>query len=186
MFDKIITGIIAIGSMFYSTISGVSPEFEPCIIFSRGDHVIISTELTNCYSEDLDKIFQTGQEIRIQFEIEVFAGDSDTPAQVFRIFHSIKFSLLDHYYEVYYSEDEEIYQFETLGEAKDYLCNLSDYQVLTRDQLMPGAQHQISVSAFMGKIHLPDIHEEINLMFYWNSIKPEVDTQFFTTAIFNK
>lgn len=184
--SKVITGIIALGSMFYSSISGVNPEFDSCDIFIQGNQLILSASLDNCFSEDLDKIFQSGQEIRIHFLIQVFRDRQDQPKNTFRVYHSIRHSLLDRYYEVYSSETEEIYQFETLTQAKERLRFITNYSVLTQEEVPDDGQHFIKVSAFMNKIHLPDINEEINLMYYWNSLRPEIDSRKFTAAIFRQ
>ncbi len=186
MFDKIITGIITIGSLFYSTISGVSPRFASCDLDTKGDTITLSSSITNCYSEDLDKMFNSGQEIKIQYKIRIYNSSSRKPLSAKTLYHSLKYSLLKRDYVVYYSETNEIFEVESLREAKSLLNRISGYVVLSRDDLLNQEAFYIKLSAALNKIYLEGIDKEVNLMYYWNSIKPEIKTEQFTQDIFKQ
>ncbi|NHZ84636.1 MAG: hypothetical protein GWP19_02005, partial [Planctomycetia bacterium] len=50
---KVISTIIAVGSMFYSTIAGVTPAMNTLELQYKSDYVVVSTTIENCYTEEL-------------------------------------------------------------------------------------------------------------------------------------
>ena len=47
---KVISTIIAVGSMFYSTIDGVTPNMNILELQYKNDYVLVSTMIENCYT----------------------------------------------------------------------------------------------------------------------------------------
>ncbi|NOZ07493.1 MAG: DUF4390 domain-containing protein [FCB group bacterium] len=148
--------------------------------------MILSTDITNCYSEDLDKMFNSGQEIKINFIIKIFSNSSYKPLSVLKFYHSLTYSLLNRSYEVYYSETDEIFELETLRDAKSLLRSISGYAILSREDLTSDELHFVKITAALNKIYLDGIDKEVNLMYYWNSIRPEIKTESFTSDIFKQ
>ncbi len=183
---SVITGIITVGSMFYSTISGVNAEFSGIDVFARGETIYVSAQLENCFSEDLDEIFHTGQPIRIHYKIQLFFEDSDLPFYQQSLFRELTYDVLDRDYSIRHSEAEELLDCETLDTAKILMSSVQGYALLSKDLLNRNEQYYIKITAYMDKIYMPEMDQELNLMFYWNSIKPEISTDIFTAEIFEK
>jgi len=190
MFDSlsksVITGIITLGSMFQSTIYGVNAEFSSLDVYAKGGTIYVTSSLDNCFSPDLDEIFHTGQPIRIHYRIQMFSADLEIPFFQQNVFRELRYDLLDHYYFVQNSEDEESIRCETLVNAKERLSIVDGFALLSRDLLNDGEQYYVKITAYMDKIYLPEMDQEINLMHYWNKIRPEFQTEVFTADIFKK
>ena len=183
---KIATAVIAIGSMFYSTISGVSAEFEDLQIGTRGDQLVLSTGLLNCFSEDLDRLWSSGREIRIYFLVELMETGSDEPESEITFYHSVKYSLIDRIYEVFYSNSGDRFSSISLDRAKEKMAEIREVSVAAASQLTSEARYFLRMTAYMEKIQLPGMEEKLNLMFYWSSIKPTVKSEPFTREIFRQ
>jgi len=183
---KIVATVIAIGSMFYSTISGVVAEFDELHLRTRGDQLVLSTNLLNCFSEDLDRIFSSGKEIKIHFLVEVLNATNEETTHDTTFYYSVKYSLVDRIYEVVRSNSGERFSGLSLEGAKEKVAEIDEITVILASQLTFGVQYLVRVTASMEKIRLPGMEEELNLMFYWNSLKPVAISGPFTKDIFKQ
>jgi hypothetical protein len=183
---KIVATIISIGSLFYSTIPGVNATFEEINLSLEGNRLMVSTKLSNCYSEALDQIFRSGMEIKVHFRVEVIPINSVRPISETTFYHSIHYSLLDDVFDVYRSESQETYQNLNLKTAKDYLAEIEEFPALFMNQLDPEEEYYLRLTAWMDKIQLQGMEEPLNLMFYWNSIKPTGLSRTFDQAVFTQ
>lgn len=183
---KIVSTVIAIGSLFYSSISGVVAEFDDLSLEIQGDRMVLSTRLVNCFSEDLDTIFRSGEEIRIYFQVEVLEGETPSPVQETTFHHGITYSLIDDSYAVYRSNTEKRQTGLSLANAKAMLSELDEVGVVVASELSFGVDYVIRVTAYMDRVALPGMEEELNLMYYWNSLKPTATSKPFTRDLFRK
>jgi hypothetical protein len=183
---KIITTIITIGSMFYSTISGVNAEFTDIDFHARGDQLVLSTELTNCFSDDLDLIFESGKDISIYYKIEVIQLTNSQAIHTDTLIHTIHYSLVDNDFSIRISEAQQTLYNLPKDRAKLRLVEIDNVSVLSLHSLQPGQEYFIQATAWMGKITIEGTQENLNLMYYWNSIKPEVRSVYFTGSDLEK
>lgn len=180
LFQKTITSIIAIGSLFYSTIDGVNAAFDPVSLIPEGRQVYVSTRLINCYSEDLDRIFHSGQQIDIYFRIELLEkGPRDVPVHTEEFYHSVQYYPLDDEFSVYKSSTNEYLDHLDLAQAKENLAQINGYPVSTGRRIASGKQYTFRVTAWMDKIQVQGMEEPLNLMFYWSSLKPTRESEIF-------
>ncbi len=82
---KVINTIIAVGSMFYSTIDGVTPVMNTPEIQYKNDYIYISTTIENCYTEDLSQIFYSGNMIPIYFSVDLYKVGKKEGILVFEV-----------------------------------------------------------------------------------------------------
>ncbi|MBN4081366.1 DUF4390 domain-containing protein [Caldithrix abyssi] len=183
---KIVTTVITIGSMFYSTIDGVNAAFDPIEISTKGTAVMIRTRLKSCFTEELYQIFQSGEEIKIHFHTAVFDESRKKPYLEKAFYHSLKYSLVDRVFEVYRSEDQELIPALNLLQAKNALVEIDGYPVITMDELSSSGSYRVQLKARMGKVHIQGMDEPLNLMYYWNSIKPSQKSKPFHRDIFKQ
>ncbi|MEE9167775.1 MAG: DUF4390 domain-containing protein [Candidatus Neomarinimicrobiota bacterium] len=183
---KIVAAVIAIGSMFYSTISGVIPQFEEVNLEAKGDRLVLSTRLVNCFSEDLDRIFSSGQEIQIHFLVEVIGVNTDEAIHEMTFYHSVEYSLVEQIYEVFCSHHGERRDGLSLEEAKVMLAEVDEIAVAGSRDLSSGEEYSVLVTALMEEIDLPGMDERLNLMFYWSSQKPVATSDPFEGDIFRQ
>lgn len=183
---KIAATFIALGSMFYSTIDGVTAEFDTIDLTTHGPYLEISTQLENCFTEELEEIFRSGKEIRFNFRAEVIEMSQDIVVLQKEYHHSIRFSLIDRVYSVFLSESQTQFNALNLREAKRKLVEIEELTMNTKDEMDSNRRYRLRLTAWLDTISLQGMDEPLNLMFYWNSIKPERHSQTFTSEIFRK
>ncbi len=181
---KVISTIIAVGSMFYSTIDGVIPEMTLNEIAFESDYCIVSTVITNCYTAELDQILASGNEIPIHFDIELYKTDEREPDSTFSFFHLLKFSPLENNYKIFLSEKNEVINGLSLQQAKTLFTSIIDHRILSSKDVESDTEYYLIITAWLDKIQLQGMEEELNLIYYWNSIKPSTISPSFTKSDF--
>lgn len=181
---KVISAIIAVGSMFYSTIDGVTPSMNPPELRYKNDYVFVSTTIQNCFTEELDQIFFTGHTIPINFSVELYRGNSKGPDTTFSFYHTLKYSPIGNDFTVYYSERNETITSLNIDQAKVLFPRIVNYQVLSSNLIRANSQYYFKITAWLNKIQLEGMDEELNLLYYWNSIKPNSKSIVFSKADF--
>ena len=181
---KVISSIIAIGSMFYSTIDGVTPEMSIEDLYFRNDHLVVNTILTNCFTEELEQIFASGNKIPVNFDVELFSGNNKLPDSTYSFFHLLQFSPIDNNYAVFLSEKNEYIYSLNLEQAKAIFTSIIEHDLISVNELESNTSYHIKITAWLDKIHMRGMEEELNLLFYWNSIKPSISTEMFTKSDF--
>jgi hypothetical protein len=178
---KVISTIIAVGSMFYSTIDGVTPNMTLTEITFEGDNCIVSVVITNCYTEQLDQILSSGNEIPLHFNVELFQEGEKNPDSTYSFFHLLKFSPIDDNFKIYISEKNEAVHGLTLQQSKSLFSSIKSLRLLSSKDLQAGTNYYFKITAWLDKIQMQGMKEELNLIYYWNSIKPSI-----SSVIFNK
>ena len=181
---KVISAMIAFGSMFYSTIDGVTPKIEPINISFKNDAAYISTNLTNCYTEEFDQILQSGNEIPIYFLIELFENDKIKPDTSFTFRHSIRYSPIDYDFIVRIENRDKNYSSLNFGQAKTLFPQVNKLRIISSNQIAGGNKYYFKITAWLDKVKLEGMEEELNLLYYWNSIKPTSKSPVFTKRDF--
>jgi len=181
--QRITSTAIALGSMVFASVAGTNATFDAPDITVSGSKIVISTQLTECFTEELDKIFQSGQPIRIYFRVSLHEQQSDNPVLVKDFYHQVRYSLVDKYYEVYLSEKDASTTAISIGEVHRNLASVNQYGVIEADYLEPGTHYYIRITAYMQKIQLPGMEDEIDLMNYWNGKEPELRTEPFEKSM---
>lgn len=183
---KIVTAVISIGSLFYSTIPGINASIGDIELKNKGDQLVISSHLENCYTEELDQIFKSGKEIKIYFLAQLINSQKKKSIKDSTFYHSIRYTVLDDVFEVYHSESQQYFNNLYLQQAKTILSEIERYPVFSAEKLEEKTLYHIKITAWMGKIQLAGMDEPLNLMYYWNSIKPSSESNPFTNSIFEK
>ena len=181
---KVISSIIAIGSMFYSTIDGVTPEMSINDLYFDNEHLVINTVMTNCYTEELEQILASGNKIPVNFDVDLYSGNSRLPDSTYSFVHILQFSPIDKNYSIYLSEKNEYIYSLNLEQAKKLFTSLVEVEIISSNDLISRIPYHIEITAWLDKIHMQGMDEDLNLLFYWNSIKPNVETPAFNKSDF--
>jgi len=177
------TTAIALGSMLFGTVAGTDATFTPAELSSNGNEIVITTRLDDCFTEEMDKLFQSGKSITINFRMTVHNSNNDVI--LFNDFyHQVKYSLVDDYFQVHLSEHERTLSVMTIEEVHDLLASVSNYEVMELSRLEPEEQYQIQLISYMEEISLPGREEQIHLMNYWNNTEPTLRTPAFDRTQF--
>ena len=181
---KVISSIIALGSMFYSTIDGVTPNMNIPDVTYKNDHVLVSTMITDCFTDELDQIFHSGNAIPIYFLIELYKDGANKPDSVNTFFKTIQYSPIGDDFAVYNSILDESNKSLNFEQAKVSLTQVRNYRVCSSDDIVDNEEYNVKITAWLDKIQLDGMEEELNLINYWNSIKPESISPIFSRSGF--
>ncbi len=171
--------------MFYSTIDGVHANFGGVDVHSDGKQVLVTTYLENCFTDDFDRLFSSGKRIYFHYRIDIIDAADNSIVQSKELFNAISYSHLDNIYEVYRSHQETLTSNLQIRRAKFLLASLPDVPVLSLEYLDGEKIYLVKISAWLDRIKLEGMEEPLNLMFYWNSIRPEIISRPFTLDALN-
>ena len=181
---KVISTIIAVGSMFYSTIDGVTPNMSALELHYKNDYILVSTMLENCYTEQLDQIFYSGNLIPIYFTVELYQEGKKKPDSTYTFYHSLQYSPIENDFTIYYSEQGKATSSLNINQVKRLFPLVTNYRVTPATNLNDNTYYYLKMTAWLDKIHLEGMEEELNLLYYWNSIKPNSKSALFTKSDF--
>lgn len=177
---KVISTIIAVGSMFYSTIDGVTPFLDTPEITFRNENLVVSTTITNCYTEEFDQILLSGNIITINFLAELFQENTQTPDTTISFFHTLQYSPIGKDFTVYFSEFDVGRTSLTMEQAKVLFPQIYRHNILSVEHLKNNGNFYLQLTAWLDKIQIEGLEEELNLLYYWNSIKPNSKSAIFS------
>ena len=181
---KVISTIIAVGSMFYSTIDGVTPIMNTPEVHYKNEYIFISTTIENCYTEDLNQIFYSGNMIPIYFSVDLYRAGKKDPDSTFTFYHALQYSPIGDDFTIFFSERNETVPSLNLEQAKELLPRIVNYPTTSSGKIDNNKNCYISVTAWLDKIQFEGMGEELNLLYYWNSIKPNNKTVQFSKSDF--
>lgn len=181
--QKVASTAIALGSLFFSSITGTNATFDNPQINVNASKITITTQLKNCYTEEMDRLFQSGQPVRFYFRVSIKQNRNDKVLIVKDFYHQIKFSLVDNYYQIYLSETDETINAVTLEEAHREMASIARYEVIDANYLERDRQYYIHLTAYMKDIRLPGMQENINLMSYWKGVEPTLKSNAFDKSV---
>lgn len=181
---KVISTIIAVGSMFYSTIDGVTPNMNIPELQYKNDYVLVSTMIENCYTEEFDQIFYSGNLIPIYFAVELYQEGKKKPDSTYTFYHSLQYSPIGNDFTIYYSEQDKTTSSLNINQVKQLFPRVTNYRVTSSNNITDDIYYYLKITAWLGKIHLEGMEEELNLLYYWNSIKPNSKSKLFTKSDF--
>lgn len=183
LFQKTINTVVAVGSLFYSTIDGVQAGFSNLEVDVSQNIVIVSTQLIDCYSDGLDQIFKSGERITIHYKLELVSDKKNQPIYEKEIRHSIRYSLLEKTYDIYKSEIETVLIGLDFIRAKNELSQVIDIPTIDVIQLDSDVGYHFRITAWMDNIQLQGMDKPLNLMYYWSSIRPVYESPKFSNII---
>lgn len=181
---KVISTIIAVGSMFYSTIDGVTPNMSALELHYKNDYVLVSTMIENCYTSEFDQIFYSGNVIPIYFAVELYKDGRKESDSTNTFYHALQYSPLGDDFTIYYSERNETISSLNLNQAKALFPRITNYRVTSSNNINDEIPYYIKITAWLDKIHLEGMEKQLNLLYYWNSIKPNNKSAPFTKSDF--
>ncbi len=181
---KVISTIIAVGSMFYSTIDGVTPSINIPDLQYKNDYVLVSTTIENCYTKELDQIFNSGNLISMYFTVELYQESTKSVDTTYTFYHTLQYSPIGNDFSIYFSERDEIISSLNMDQAKILFPRITNYRVISSDDIGENINYYVKITAWLDKIRLEGMEEELNLLYYWNSIKPNSKSAPFTKSDF--
>ncbi len=170
--DKLGAGALVVSQLLLTAFVGTDPYFEDVRLEVRGDRLYCSAILMESFTPDLDILLESGDTVTIHFEVDLVNAANDSVVAIADWEHQFRYSLLEDEYRVYRSEEQKTEQIYSLESAKEEWVKIENalfcrMRVMDDDQL-----YFLRISAFMEEMEMPGITDRINLMSFWNRIRP--------------
>jgi hypothetical protein len=173
--------LIAVTQLFLSSVVTSNPWFEGLELQYSGvkHEIVCSTKLADSFTETLDDVLLSGENITLHFRFELFAPGEATPIQMKEIVNGFRFDEDTESYYLINSESGELERFFTIEAAKDTYISVSNLVIANTQGLSGEQDYFVQVTAYLDPIKLDDISESVNLMLRWASVKPTIVSEKF-------
>jgi hypothetical protein len=173
--------LIAVTQLFLSSVVTSNPWFEGLELQYSGvkHEIVCSTKLADSFTETLDDVLLSGENITLHFRFELFAPGEATPIQMKEIVNGFRFDEDTESYYLINSESGELERFFTIEAAKDTYISVSNLVIANTQDLSGEQDYFVQVTAYLDPIKLDDISESVNLMLRWASVKPTIVSEKF-------
>ncbi len=173
LFNKTITTVIALGTLFYTSVTGVTPRMSPVQVTAQGSMVVVSTQILDCFSSDFDQILSSGIDVSLHYKIQLQKANSPFLVEETQtLSKTLTYSLLDRTYRVEDTRDSHSQWELSLEEAKNNWSRISEFPLVRFEDLERGSRYTVTVTAWMDKVQVKGKEKPLNLMIYWKGIKP--------------
>ncbi len=170
--EKLGAGALVVSQLLLTAFVGTDPYFQDVGLEVRGDRLFLSAALMESFTPDLDLLLESGDTVIIHFEIDLVNASTDSIVAIADWEHHFRYSLLEDDYRVYRSEIDETIQVYSLADAKEEWVKIEN-ALFCRMRVMEDDQfYFLRISAFMENMEMPGITDRINLMSFWNRIRP--------------
>jgi len=168
--------LIAVTQIFLSSVVTTNPWFEGLELQYSGvkHEIVCNTKLAPSFTETLDDVLLSGENITLHFRFELFAPGEATPLQAKEIVNGFRFDAESESFYLVNSESGEVERFFTIEEAKETYISVSNLAIVNTKLLSGEQDYFIKVTAFLDPIKLKDMSESVNLMLRWASVKPTI------------
>jgi len=170
--EKLGAGALIVSQLLLTAVVGTSPYFHDVNLEVKGDRLFCSATLLEGFTPDLDVLLQSGDTVIIHFELDLVKASNDSVVAIADWQHHFRYSLLEDDYTIYRSENDRTTSFFTLDEAKESWVSIENalfcrMRVMEDDQL-----YYLKITAFLEEMEMPGITDRMNLMSFWNRIRP--------------
>ena len=119
------------------------------------------------------------------FSIELYQEGERKPDSTYTFYHSLQYSPIGNDFTIYYSEQDKATSSLNINQVKLLFPLVTDYQVTSANTINDNINYYFKVTAWLDKIQLEGMDEKLNLLYYWNSIKPNSKSDIFTKSDFH-
>ncbi|MBT3254568.1 MAG: DUF4390 domain-containing protein [Candidatus Marinimicrobia bacterium] len=168
--------LIAVTQLFLSSVVTSNPWFEGLDLQYSGvkHEIVCSTKLADSFTETLDDVLLSGENITLHFRFELFAPGVAQPIQMKEVVNGFRYDEETESYYLIDSESGELERFFTIEAAKDTYISVSNLVIVNTENLSGEQDYFVQVTAFLDPIKLEDMSESVNLMLRWASVKPTI------------
>lgn len=171
MFEKIMSGLISISMMLFSSYEGNNASFASLRANLFDNNMVVSAKLENAFENDFEEIFKLGIEIDIFFHLKITSQNNTIFQNVFS--HKVEYDPLLRRYFVSLEEQEK------QAIASDYnelIEMISQFEYDFKERIPQKVS--VELSAYLEKIFLPNLEKEYDLMMLWKMKNPVITNSF--------
>lgn len=168
--------VLAVTQLFLSTVVSSNPWFEQLDIqyFGVKKEIVCSTRLSSSFTETLDNVLMSGENITLHFRFDLMTDGSPNPVQTREIVNGLRYDAEEDIFYLVNSEEIEVERFFTIEEARANYVQVENLVVATTEDLPGDQNYFFRVTAFLDPVKLDDMGESVNLMLRWASVKPAI------------
>jgi len=167
--SKVISGVVSLGMLLFSSYEGNIAEFGELNISYGKNRVIFKTELRNAFENDFEEVFKSGHTFEINFEIKLKSGSRILHEGTF--IHSVKYDPMEQYYHVYLQDSERNILIADFNRLKEVISEI-EYEY---NGDIP-TRMKIYFTAYLNKMRLSNDYKEYDMMMLWKFKKPKIKT----------
>jgi len=170
--EKLGAGALIVSQLLLTAFVGTDPYFQDVNLEVKGDRLFCSAILMESFTPDLDLLLSCTYELNSSFEIDLVNASNDSIVAMANWQHHFRYSLLEDDYAVYRSEVDQTRQVYTLEAAKQEWVKIENALFCRMRVMEDDKFYYLRISAFMEEMDMPGITDRINLMSFWNRIRP--------------
>ena len=189
MFDLIAqtfnASVMAVTQLFLSTLISSNPWFQGMELqfFPVKHEIVCNTKLADSFTETLDDVLLSGENITLHFRFDLYTSGSATPVQSKEVVNGFRFDSDANVFYLYTSETQKLDRYFTVEAAKDAYITANNIVVGHTEELSPDVEYFLRVTAFLDPIKMDDVGESVNLMLRWASVKPTIVSEKFRIQV---
>ncbi|MBC8477957.1 MAG: DUF4390 domain-containing protein [Candidatus Delongbacteria bacterium] len=176
--------VIAAGSVFVSPESSTEVDFSQPTLTLEENRIVLSVELVDWHTEEMDRILESGQTLTIHFDLDVYQEREQAPYNSYSFDHAITMDLIDQTYHINCSEQELEYQTTTLNEMRNHAGSLRSFNLLDLNELQGDTSFVFELRAHLENIDLPGLMNDFDMMRYWRGKIPRLESPSFKRSDF--
>ena len=170
--DKLSAGALVVSQLLLTAVVGTNPYFQEVNLEVGGSRLLCSAQLMESFTPDLDMLLESGDTVVIHFEVDLVNAASDSVVALANWEHQFIYSLLEDEYSVYRSEDDRTIRSNSFAEARQEWVTINKARFCRMKVMEPDQQYFLRLSAYLDEMEMPGITNKVNLMSYWNRIRP--------------
>lgn len=170
--DKISVTVLTLSQLLLSNVVGTDPWFENVGLQVTETGLHLSATLLGTTTEDLDIMLQSGDTLVINFEVDLIEQETKQVVAMGNWSHAFRYSLLDDSYDIHLSEEDRTRTLYEFDRAKQRWATVENAFICELDDLNDENHYYLRMSAYMDAVDLPGLTSQLNLMSFWNQIRP--------------
>lgn len=170
--DKLGAGALIVSQLLLTAFVGTDPYFQDVNLEVKADRIFLSANLMEGFTPDLDVLLQSGDTVVIHFELDLVKADNDSIVAMADWVHLFRYSLLEDDFTIYRSETGRTSHFYSMEEAKQEWVKIENALFCRMRAMEDDQLYFLRISAFLEEMEMPGITDRINLMSFWNRIRP--------------
>ncbi|MCF7809008.1 MAG: DUF4390 domain-containing protein [Candidatus Marinimicrobia bacterium] len=170
--DKLSAGALIVSQLLLTAVVGTDPYFVDVSLELRDERLMYTATLAESFTPDMDVLLQSGDTVTIHFELDLVNLQTDSVVAIADWEHQFLYSILEDEYTVYKTESDRLIHSYNFFEAKQEWVHIRRAFFCKLDVLEDELQYALRVSAYMDEMDMPGITDKVNLMSYWNRIRP--------------
>ena len=173
--------LVAVTQLFLSAVVTTNPWFQGLDVKYEGTRheIICQTKLDASFTETLDDVLLSGQNITLHFVFEFYAAGTAKPMSLAEVVNGFRYDKDQKIYYLFSSQTRKMDRYFTLEAAKDAYITARNVLTAGIEDLPADQEYFIKVTAFLDPIQMEDMGKSVNLMLRWASVKPTVVSEKF-------